>query len=78
MDSMPSAKTYGEGAFSCYLCHKCFDYEIKTTKGNLMDLHFQAHVVRFFHDIFGKSEVRSAFYEYHRRIIMLATFQQLG
>jgi len=73
-----SYKEYGIGAFSCYLCHKTFDYEIKTTKGDLMELHKQAHIARFFNDIFGRSEVRTAFYEYHRRILMMATLQRMG
>lgn len=70
-------KEYGNGAFSCYLCHKTFDYEVKTTKGNLQELHSQAHIARFFNDIFDRGDVRAAFYEYHRRIIMMATFQQM-
>lgn len=78
MDSNREPKVYGERAFSCYLCHKTFDYEIKTTKGNLEELHKQAHIARFFNDIFGRAEVRSAFYEYHKRILMMATFQKMG
>jgi hypothetical protein len=71
-------KIYIEGAFSCYLCHKSYNYEIKTTKGNLIELHTQAHIARFFNDIFAREDIRGAFYNYHRRIIVMATFQQMG
>jgi hypothetical protein len=72
-----TTKQYVDGAFSCYLCHKSFNYEIKTTKGNLIELHTQAHIARFFNDIFGRADIRSAFYNYHARVITLATFQQM-
>ena len=79
----PVSKTYGfytdlnKGAFSCYLCRKTYDYEIKTTGGRIEELHKISHIARFFNDIFGRDEVRTAFYEFHRRILMMATFQQL-
>ena len=76
MSSTPT-KIYIEGAFSCYLCHKTFNYEIKTTKGNIVELHIQAHIARFFNDIFDRNDVRNAFYNFHRRILVMATFQQM-
>lgn len=78
MDSVASSIPYVPGAFTCYLCRKTFNYEVKTTKGNLIDLHLQAHISRFFNDIFGREEVRNAFYNYHKRIITMATFQRMG
>lgn len=71
-------KDYLPGAFSCYLCHKTFNYEIKTTKGNLIEMHIQAHIARFFNDIFGRADIRNAFYNYHKSIMTMATFQTMG
>ena len=71
------SQQFVEGAFCCYLCHKMFNYEIKTTKGNLMELHNNAHIARFFNDIFSQDLVRTAFYNYHRSVMIMATFQKM-
>jgi hypothetical protein len=65
--------TYPEGSFSCYLCQKTFGYGTKLGN-NVVDLHFQAHVARFFATLFTNEQIRGAFYEFCKREYNLSRF----
>lgn len=52
-----------EGAFGCPLCGKEFGYHVKLTN-NLVQLHFQAHVARFFVYLFEDTQIKAAFSEF--------------
>lgn len=70
--------TYVVGAFSCYLCRKTYNYQLKTEKSDFINLHTNTHIARFFNDIFGRQEVRNAFYNYNKRIVEMARLQNMS
>ena len=66
-----------DGSFSCYLCHKTFNYEIKLLD-NALNLHFQAHVGRFMKQLFSDAQILGAFYEYCHREYNMSLFIELN
>lgn len=65
-----------EGAFGCHLCKKTFGYQIKLAS-NLVELHFQAHVARFFKYLFDDEQIRGSFYRYCETERNFSTFIKL-
>lgn len=68
---------YIEGAFSCWLCAKEFNYEIKMHKEKVQEAHTAAHIGRFFATVFKDAQIRGAFYEFSRRERAFKEFQAL-
>lgn len=64
------------GAFSCCLCHKTFGFGVKLVD-NLHNLHFQAHVGRFFTHLFADEQIRGAFFEFCKREYNMSRFISL-
>jgi len=68
---------YPDGAFSCVLCRKEFGYQVKLAS-NLVELHQQAHIARFFTHLFSDDQIRGAFFEFCRREWAMSQFIKLA
>lgn len=76
-DTRASAVLLPDGAFSCLLCRKSFGYQVKLAT-NLMEMHQQAHIARFFTYLFDDAQIRTAFFEFCRREFTMSQFIKLA
>lgn len=65
------------GAFSCWLCKKTFNKELRIMGNNAELLHRQAHYSRFLDFVFSKEEILHAFYQHAQREKAMVDLQGL-
>lgn len=70
---------WADGAFSCLLCRRSFDLEVKlkaSATETFLDRHKAVHVADFFNYVFRDETIRKAFFNYHRNKLTVALLQQ--
>ena len=67
-----------EGSFSCTLCRRSYDMEVKLrTNGgqSFLDMHNSVHVADFFNYVFQDEMIRKAFFNYNKNKLTIALLQ---